>query len=118
MLDGIAASPASLASAEWVAQLRTLAQQAPHRLMAHVYVRYGGDLSGGQQLGDQANAILERHGLPNLGFWSFARPTADLKLELHEAFEQLELSEAEEEELLEEAVLAFQATQRLLAELS
>ena len=118
MLQGIAASGPSRASAQWVAQLRTLAQQAPHRLMAHVYVRYGGDLSGGQQLGGQANAILGRHGLPNLGFWAFERPTAELKLELHEAFEQLELSEAEEQELLEEAVLAFQATQKLLAELS
>jgi hypothetical protein len=27
--------------------------------MAHAYVRYGGDLSGGQQLGREANAILE-----------------------------------------------------------
>ncbi|MEI6029776.1 MAG: biliverdin-producing heme oxygenase [Synechococcaceae cyanobacterium ELA739] len=118
MLIGIEATPVSTASAQWVAHLRTLAQQAPHRLMAHVYVRYGGDLSGGQQLGGQANAILQRHGLPNLGFWAFERPTAELKLELHEAFEQLELSEAEDEELLEEAVLAFQATQRLLAELA
>jgi heme oxygenase (biliverdin-producing, ferredoxin) len=118
MLDGIEATPASAAAAQWVSHLRTLAQQAPHRLMAHVYVRYGGDLSGGQQLGGQANAILERHGLPNLGFWAFERPTAELKVELHEAFEQLELSEAEEEELLEESVLAFQATQRLLAELA
>ncbi|MEI7953166.1 MAG: biliverdin-producing heme oxygenase [Synechococcaceae cyanobacterium ELA182] len=117
-LAALPATPASAAAASWLEQIKLLARQAPHRLMAHVYVRYGGDLSGGQQLGGQANAILERHGLPNLGFWAFERPTAELKVELHEAFEQLELSEAEEEELLEESVLAFQATQRLLAELA
>ena len=38
-----AEASASAAAAIWLEQLRVLAQQAPHRLMAHVYVRYGGD---------------------------------------------------------------------------
>ena len=117
-LAALPASPASAAAALWLEQLRVLAQQAPHRLMAHVYVRYGGDLSGGQQLGGQANAILRAHGLPALHFWAFDRPTAELKQALHDGFEQLDLSPAEEEELLEEAEGAFRATQRLLAELA
>ena len=50
--------------------------------------RRGGDLSGGQQLAQQANAILERHGLPALSFWAFDRPTAELKQALPDAFEQ------------------------------
>jgi heme oxygenase len=116
-LAGIEATPPSTAGLAWLEHLRTLAQQAPHRFLAHVYVRYGGDLSGGQQLAEQANAILAAHGLPALKFWQFERPTAELKQSLHEAFEQLDLSEAEEEELLEEAVSAFLDTQRLLAEL-
>jgi heme oxygenase len=118
MLDGIEATPASAAAAQWVSHLRTLAQQAPHRLMAHVYVRYGGDLSGGQQLAREANAILERYGLPPLRFWAFDRPIQELKAALHEGFEQLDLSEQDEEELLEEAETAFALTQRLLAELA
>ncbi len=110
-------TPPSAAAALWLEHLRTLAQQEPHRFLAHVYVRYGGDLSGGQQLAEQANAILAAHGLPAVSFWRFDRPIPELKAALHEAFEQLELSEAEEAELLDEAVIAFHDTQRLLAEL-
>lgn len=55
--------------------------------MAYFFVRYGGDLSGGQQLARQANAILERHQLPVLNFWCFNRSTAELKQSLHDAFE-------------------------------
>jgi len=114
----IEASPPSAAAAVWFEQLRSLARQAPHRFLAHVYVRYGGDLSGGQQLAEQANAILASRGLPPVSFWAFERPVRELKDGLHAAFEQLDLSEAEEAELLEEAEIAFHATQSLLAELA
>ncbi|MEX1315844.1 MAG: biliverdin-producing heme oxygenase [Synechococcaceae cyanobacterium] len=117
-LQALPATPASAAAAVWLEQLRVLARQAPHRLMAHVYVRYGGDLSGGQQLAQQAGAILERNGLPRPSFWLFERPLIELKAALHDGFEQLQLSDSEEEELLEEAEAAFHATQALLAELA
>jgi heme oxygenase len=116
-LAAVPATPTSAAAAIWLEHLQRLAQQAPHRFMAHVYVRYGGDLSGGQQLAEQANAILAGQGLPPLRFWEFQRPIPELKQLLHDAFEQLDLSEVEEEELLEESVVAFLDTQRLLAEL-
>jgi heme oxygenase (biliverdin-producing, ferredoxin) len=111
------ATPPSAAAAIWLERLRILVRQAPHRFLAHVYVRYGGDLSGGQQLAEQANMILATHGLPAVRFWRFDRPIPQLKAALHDGFEQLELSEAEEAELLDEAVIAFGDTQRLLAEL-
>jgi heme oxygenase len=117
-LQALPATPASAAAAVWLERLRALARQAPHRLMAHVYVRYGGDLSGGQQLAEQAAQILERHGLPSPSFWLFARPIGELKAALHDGFEQLQLSEAQEEELLAEAEDAFHLTQALLAELA
>lgn len=117
-LEVLEPTPHSKAATLWLERLRLLAQQAPHRLMAHVYVRYGGDLSGGQQLAAQANAILERRGLPPLAFWSFERPIPALKAALHDGFEAFDLSDAEEEELLEEAETAFLLTQRLLAELA
>ncbi|MDM7953998.1 MAG: biliverdin-producing heme oxygenase [Cyanobium sp. CZS 25K] len=118
MLGAIPATPASAAARDWMAELQGLVRQAPHRFMAHVYVRYGGDLSGGQQLAEQANAILARQGLPSLRFWQFQRPISALKQALHEAFEQLDLSAVEEAELLDESVVAFLDTQRLLAELA
>ncbi|MGL6132815.1 MAG: biliverdin-producing heme oxygenase, partial [Prochlorococcaceae cyanobacterium] len=116
-LQALPATPASAAAAVWLEQLRVLARQAPHRLMAHVYVRYGGDLSGGQQLAQQAGAILERYGLPRPSFWLFERPITELKAALHDGFEHLQLSDSEEQELLQEAEAAFHATQALLAEL-
>jgi heme oxygenase len=114
----IEAGPPSAAAAVWLEQLRSLARQAPHRFLAHAYVRYGGDLSGGQQLAEQANAILLGRGLPPVGFWAFERPVGELKDRLHAAFEQLDLSDSEENELVEEAEIAFRATQSLLAELA
>jgi len=108
---------ASAAAASWLARLNDLALQAPHRLLAHVYVRYGGDLSGGQQLAEQANQILAAAGLPALRFWRFERPIPELRAALHDGFEALRLSEAEEQGLLEECEAAFLLTQRLLAEL-
>jgi heme oxygenase len=110
--------PPSAAAQAWLAHLEQLAEQAPHRFLAHAYVRYGGDLSGGQQLAAQANAILARQGLSPLSFWAFGRPVAELKGALHDGFEQLQLTEREEEDLLEEAEAAFLLTQRLLAELA
>jgi heme oxygenase len=114
----LAATPASPAAQAWLEQLEQLATTAPHRLLAHVYVRYGGDLSGGQQLAEQARLILERAALPSLSFWVFERPLAELKAGLHDGFEELQLSDQQEQELLEEAEAAFHATQRLLAELA
>ncbi|MDI9405795.1 MAG: biliverdin-producing heme oxygenase [Chitinophagaceae bacterium] len=117
-LAALPATPASAAAQAWLEHLHTLSVRAPHRLLAHAYVRYGGDLSGGQQLAQQAAGILERSGLPSLSFWVFARPLAELKAGLHDGFEELQLSEQQEQELLEEAEAAFQLTQRLLAELA
>lgn len=117
-LAALPATPPSAAAAAWLERLALLAREAPHRLLAHVYVRYGGDLSGGQQLAAQAQAILSVHGLPPLEFWAFSQPIATLKQQLHDGFEALDLSDAEEEELLEESEQAFLLTQRLLAELA
>jgi heme oxygenase len=74
--------------------------------------------SGLLELAEQAKQILERAALPSLSFWVFERPLAELKAHLHDGFEELQLSEQQELELLEEADAAFQATQRLLAELT
>jgi heme oxygenase len=117
-LAALPATPASPAAQAWLERLAQLATTAPHRLLAHVYVRYGGDLSGGQQLAEQARLILERAGLPSLSFWLFERPLAELKAGLHDGFEELQLSAQQEQELLDEAETAFLLTQRLLAELA
>jgi heme oxygenase len=50
LVANLPATPDSPAAAAWCERLTGLAGRAPHRLLAHAYVRYGGDLSGGQQL--------------------------------------------------------------------
>ena len=110
VLRALPSTPASAAASAWLERLQLLCRQSPHRLMAHVYVRYGGDLSGGQQLARQANAILQSHGLPALSFWSFERPIEELKQRLHDGVEALDLSAQEDHELLAEAEEAFLPT--------
>jgi heme oxygenase len=114
----VPATPDSPAAAAWCERLTELAGQAPHRLLAHAYVRYGGDLSGGQQLAPQANAIMAALDLPALSFWSFSRPSIDLKEALHGGLERLLLGAKEEQDLMDEAQAAFGASQALLAELA
>jgi heme oxygenase len=118
ILAALGPTAPSAAAQAWLDQLERLSQEAPQRFMAHVYVRYGGDLSGGQQLAEKARIILAEHNLPSLEFWQFPRPVAELKQGLHDAFEALRLSADQEEELLQEAETAFLATHRLLAELA
>ncbi len=57
-LSVIGQTPRSEALNQWLALIKELAGTAPHRLLAHVYVRYGGDLSGGQQIGEKTEEIL------------------------------------------------------------
>lgn len=116
-LAALPATPPSQAGKAWLDRLQHLAEAAPHRLLAHVYVRYGGDLSGGQQLAPAAEAILAAHGEPALCFWRFPRPVGELRQRLHDGIEALQLTPCQEEELLEEAEAALRLTQRLLAEL-
>lgn len=116
LLSATPETPTCPAAKRWLERLEHLAQTSPHRLMAHLYVRYGGDLSGGQLLAPHANAILQRKGLPALSFWEFEEPEK-LKQALHDTFERFVLSAPQEAELLDEAEDAFRATQGLLADL-
>lgn len=118
LLGDLPATAPSAAAQDWLAHLQALVARAPHRLMAHVYVRYAGDLSGGQQLAEQARRVLARQGLNNVEFWQFSAPTVQIKAALHDGIEELVLTDSMEAELLDEAETAFLLTQRLFAELS
>jgi len=110
--------PTSSSAAIWLEQLKTMISFAPHRFMAHVYIRYGGDLSGGQLLGKRANMILQSNGIQPLEFWSFDQPISDLQNSLREGFEKLELSPIHENELFNEAKMAFISNQILFEEIA
>ena len=111
-------TPPSAASQEWQRQIRLLIAENPHRLLAHVYIRYGGDLSGGQALGRQVNHTLQLAGYRSLIFWEFPRSVSLLKEQFHQGFEQLQLTEQQDMDLLDETENAFHLTQSLLSELA
>lgn len=111
-------TPPSGVSEEWQHRIRMLAAQQPHCLLAHVYVRYGGDLLGGQGLALLVNLSLQSAGYQSLLFWGFPCSVSLLKEQFHAGFEQLQLTEQQDDEFLDEVVNACHFTQRLLAELA
>lgn len=97
--------PAARAYAERIAGL---ASQEPLRLVSHAYVRYLGDLSGGQVLKKMAARQLALDG-DGLRFYEFpAIPdSAAFKDDFRNRLDQLPLTDAERDGLVEEAREAF-----------
>jgi heme oxygenase len=96
-----APGPVGTSAARWVRSLRT----APHRLLAHAYARYFGDLMGGRILRRAMTARLGDVGLSFLEF-DFARPAAEVD-RLRAALDAHPFTEPEVDDLLDEAQAAF-----------
>lgn len=103
---GVALEPAAAA---YAVHLKSLAATRPGLLAAHVYVRYLGDLSGGQML-----ARIVAQGLclaPGVGvaFYDFGpvERVADLGRGLRQALDRIAADEAEAAALVDEACSAF-----------
>lgn len=111
--------PMSKACVAYVARLRYLQKFEPELLPAHAYVRYLGDLSGGQRLG----AIVARSfGLPanegsnrGIDFYDFGEP--EEVIELLKAF-RAGLDTLTCHGILVEALLAFEMHCQLFEELA
>lgn len=100
---------------EYTTHINTLSD---HRLIAHHYTRYLGDLSGGQAIA----ALVERHyqiSKEQLSFYSFdeIEDIVRFKESYREGLDKLELSEDKVAELVEEAKLAFRYNQRIFEDL-
>ncbi len=97
--------PAATAYAE---RLREIDAAEPIRLVAHSYVRYLGDLSGGQVLRRLAAEQLDLDG-DGLRFYEFpAIPDLPaFKAEFRRRLDALELTNGEREAVVEEACTAF-----------
>ena len=57
----------------YIARLESLSQSQPHLLLAHAYVRYLGDLSGGQYIGTRIRDAYSLPGADGLQFYQFSR---------------------------------------------
>ncbi len=118
LVDARAAPPAT--SAAYVARLGQLDARDPVRLVAHAYVRYLGDLAGGQLLAP----IVERaYGLaPGAAtrFYAFgAREAAAARASaLRAALDALPLGPGEADAIVEEALDAFERHVMLFEEIA
>lgn len=106
----------SNATAAYVDRIGVLAQTRPLHLVAHAYVRYLGDLSGGQILAKLAQTRL---GLreDQCAFYRFPRSTADLKQDFRRCLDDLPVSAHEGQEIIEEAIRAFELNQAVFLEI-
>jgi heme oxygenase len=98
-------------------RLLRLATDDPARLVAHAYVRYLGDLSGGQML---ARRVDERFGLEGRGIAFYQFPIDDVrafKARYRAALDALPLDDAARDGLVDEAIQAFALHEQLFTEL-
>ncbi|MDG0855129.1 biliverdin-producing heme oxygenase [Roseateles puraquae] len=112
-------TPLARATHAYVERLTHLAAQAPSLLLAHAYLRYLGDLHGGQVL---ARLIQRQYGLPGHGgtaFYAFG-DTAEveaLKHDFRAGLDALPLAPHQADAFVAEACEAFRWHQRMFEEL-
>ncbi len=115
----IAPSPKGL---EYVRRIQQVAAENPALLVAHAYVRYMGDLSGGQSLRNIARSALNLPPDQGTGLHEFdSMPTVEarraFKMRYRDALNSLELDDALAEAIVQEANLAFQMNCNVFHEL-
>lgn len=112
--------PAGAAATAYAERLRALARHQPSALAAHAYVRYLGDLAGGQALRRVAQKAYGLQGDAGARFFDFGPPAevARLGQGLRIALDSLPLDDAAQQALVAEAQWAFAQHVRLFDELA
>lgn len=119
-LGGPADAVLPAAALAYAAHLQALAADRPALLAAHAYVRYLGDLAGGQALGRIARQTYALPGAAGTRFFDFGSPdqVQALGRGLRAALDALPLDEASIAALVGEAQWAFAQHARLFEELA
>lgn len=101
-------------------RLCLLAHSQPALLAAHAYVRYLGDLSGGQALGRVVRRAYGLVGLAGSGFFDFGPPEQVKRMvqQFRDALDALPLDEPQAQALVAEAQWAFVQHARLFEALA
>ncbi|XP_038639636.1 LOW QUALITY PROTEIN: heme oxygenase 1-like [Scyliorhinus canicula] len=108
------------ATGKYVSQIQEVGRREPELLVAHAYIRYMGDLSGGQVLKKVAQKALQ---LPSTGeglaFFTFDRVTNATKFKqlYRSRMNTLEINRETKERVLDEANRAFLLNVEVFAEL-
>lgn len=118
--DWQSAIPLQPATRRYVARLEELEREQLFLLAAHSYVRYLGDLSGGQMLSHIVRGSLHLGPDGGTAFYDFgdAAATADLKRTYRKALAALPVDAAAQGALVAEARLAFELHRQLFDELA
>lgn len=104
---------------EYVDRLNALDARTPELLAAHAYVRYLGDLSGGQVLLERVARMLRLEGGEGTCFYRFGEPGAKtLAKNFREGLTALPASPADVDRLVDEARLSFSLHTRMFDELA
>jgi len=101
--------PVQDATQAYVARLIRAESHDPVRLVAHAYVRYLGDLNGGQLLARTVSRLTEQLNASCVAFYDFGgqAAAANLARDLRQALDSLPLSDAEVAVVVDEAMWAF-----------
>lgn len=119
--DGWAALPLCPALHTYVQRLRVLAARGRTELLAHVYVRYLGDLHGGQILQARVARMLGLvPGAAGTGFYGFgdAAQVGALRQAVRDTLAEAPLTPAEADAVVAEACWGFAQHARLFEELA
>lgn len=109
----------SSATKKYVQRVQEVAENQPYLLVAHQYTRYLGDLFGGQMMGGMATRSLKLDEGEGIAFYTFDDiPSANNFItDWYRRLNELELSESQKEEIVDEANLVFDLNIGILEEL-
>jgi len=115
----ISASPAGQV---YVNRIKEISETQPERLIAHAYVRYMGDLSGGQSLRKIARSAMDLPPDQGTGLHEFdAFPTVEAKREFkqkyRQALDEINVDEATVQAIVDEANSVFRMNRDVFHEL-
>ena len=111
--------PLSSAATRYAERLQRLAQHQPTLLLAHAYLRYLGDLHGGQMLGRLVRQRFGLAGPAGTAFYNFGEPAQveALKRDFRAGLDALDLTPAQADGFVAEACEGFRLHQQLFDEL-
>lgn len=107
------------ATRDYVARLGQASATAPHRLAAHAYVRYLGDLHGGQLLQRLVSELYRLPGTAGTRFYQFGSQehVQQLRDDVRAWLAAVPLTAAQADDVVAEAQWAFEAHCRMFEEL-
>lgn len=102
------------ATKAYVKRIRWCSENYPYLLIAHMYVRYMGDLSGGQILKKRLSKTFDANAL---SFFEFEEDCKQMKQSFRSILDSLALEEGKMVKLIEEANIAFKLSGKIFSEL-